>query len=96
MRVPEDSSDPVEQLKNPLVLHSSGPPSGNPPQRVAVVDGTLVFDRAAYDQTEAAELIGGVTRQHVAKMIRDGEIRAKRLGRRVVISAAEIARVVNG
>jgi excisionase family DNA binding protein len=56
--------------------------------------GSYEFDRAAYGQRDAAALLGDVTRQHVAKMVRDGDIRAVRLGRRVLIPATEIARLL--
>lgn len=57
-------------------------------------DGTVEFDRAAYDLAAAGEMLGGITRQYVAKMISTGELRCVRLGRRVLVPATEIARVL--
>lgn len=51
--------------------------------------------RVAYSQTEAAAILG-VTRQHIANSIAAGHIRAGHLGRRVLIPASEIARILNG
>ena len=47
--------------------------------------------RAAYGQSEVAARLG-VTRQSVARAIESGDLRAVRLGRRVLIPAAELAR----
>lgn len=61
---------------------------------VSIKVGPYEFDRAAYDQREAGKLLGGVTRQHIAAMERSGELRVVRLGRRVLIPATEIARLL--
>ena len=58
------------------------------------LDGTVEFDRAAYDLTATGEMLGGITRQYVAKMISSGQLRCVRLGRRVLVPADEIARVL--
>lgn len=56
----------------------------------------LILDgRAAYGQSETAAMIG-VTRQTVAAMIAAGDLRAVRVGRRVLIPAAEIVRLLGG
>jgi excisionase family DNA binding protein len=54
----------------------------------------IEFNRLAYSQSETAALLGGVTRQHVANLVARGEIRVVRLGRRPVIPATEIARLL--
>lgn len=61
----------------------------------AVTVGGLTFDRAAYGQEDTGQMLGGVTRQHIANMIEAGELRAIRLGRRVLIPASEIARLLS-
>ena len=81
-----------------LPLHGSpSRPAGPQHEPVSVIvypDGSWRFDRAAYNLTEAGQMLGGVTRQHVAAMIRTGELRAVRLGRRVVVPATELQRVL--
>lgn len=59
-----------------------------------VIAGGYQFDRAAYGQSEASRLLGGVTRQHLANMEKAGKLRTVRLGRRVLIPATEIARLL--
>lgn len=56
--------------------------------------GGLVFDRAAYSQSDAARMLGGVTRQHLSNMEKAGELQVVRLGRRVLVPATEIARLL--
>jgi excisionase family DNA binding protein len=59
----------------------------------AVADGAT--PRLAYSLTETAALLG-CTRQHVSNMVHAGEIRVAKLGRRVLVPAAELARVLSG
>lgn len=56
--------------------------------------GRYEFDQAAYRQSAAAVLLG-CTRQHVARMEKSGELRTVRLGRCVLVPAAEIARLLD-
>ena len=50
--------------------------------------------RAAYGQSEVAARLG-VTRQTIAKAVANGDLRVVRLGRRVLIPAAELARFLD-
>lgn len=69
------------------------------PSIPTVTNGTptdpLVQLRAAYSQNETAAMLG-VTRQHIARLIAADTIRAVRLGRRVLIPAVEIERLLGG
>lgn len=57
------------------------------------IDG-YTFDRAAYSLAAAAVMLGGVTRHHLSRLEKAGELRTIRLGGRVLVPAAEIARLV--
>lgn len=52
--------------------------------------------RAAYLLAEAAELLGGISRDSLYRMHRRGEIRFVKVGRRVLVPAEEIRRLVQG
>lgn len=62
-------------------------------EKMAEAETIAMPFRAAYGQTEAAQLLG-VTRQHLANMERLGQLRVVRLGRRVLIPADEINRLM--
>jgi|HigsolmetaAR202D_1030399.scaffolds.fasta_scaffold04796_10 excisionase family DNA binding protein len=51
--------------------------------------------RAAYPMQEAAELLG-VSRSHVYALAERGQLRLVRIGRRTVVPASEIARLLSG
>lgn len=59
--------------------------------------GTVVIDdstpRLAFSLTETAAMLG-CTRQHLANMVHAGEIRVAKLGRRVLVPAAELSRLL--
>lgn len=48
-----------------------------------------------HSASQTAEMLG-VSKAHVYRLIRSGEIRAVRLGKRVLIPAREIERLING
>lgn len=50
------------------------------------------MDRLFYSTTEAAQVLG-VSSQHVRDMIGRGEMKGTRLGRKILVSRAEIARL---
>jgi excisionase family DNA binding protein len=53
-----------------------------------------ILDRAAYPMEEARQLLGGLARSTLYAMEARGEIRVVRLGRRALIPADEIRRLV--
>lgn len=53
-------------------------------------------NRAAYPLDEARELLGGMSRQHLHNLAERGELRLVRLGRRVLVPASEINRLLEG
>lgn len=62
--------------------------------RGSVKIGAYEFDRASYSLAAAAVMLGGVTRHHLARLEKAGELRTIRLGSRVLVPAAEIARIL--
>lgn len=64
-----------------------------PTAKPVVTFGGYGFSKAAYPRTDAAAMFG-VTGQHLINMEKAGELRTIRLGRRVLIPAAEIARLL--
>lgn len=52
--------------------------------------------RAAYPLDEARQLLGGCSRTHLYNMRDRGEIRLVKLGRRTLVPADEIRRLVGG
>jgi excisionase family DNA binding protein len=50
--------------------------------------------RLLYPMPEAAELLGGITERKLRMMIVDKEIKCTRIGRRVFISAGQLAEYV--
>ncbi len=86
-------------LAGPWPAPNAEPPAIPMPERKvtgrAVTVGGWTFDRAAYTQVDTGRILGGVTRQHIANMIEEGELRAIRLGRRVLVPATEIARLLS-
>jgi excisionase family DNA binding protein len=53
-----------------------------------------MIERAAYPLREAARLLGGISRGSLYNMRDRGEIRFVKLGRRTLVPAAEIRRLV--
>lgn len=54
-----------------------------------------VPERAAYSIAETMQLLGGCSRGHIYNLIKRGELRVVHLGRRVLIPASEIKRLVD-
>lgn len=55
---------------------------------------TNAESRIAYGVRELAE-VTGLTSQHIHTMIRRGELKASKWGRRTLISAEEVNRILN-
>jgi excisionase family DNA binding protein len=55
-----------------------------------------VIERAAYPLTEAQALLGGISRGTLYNMRDRGEIRLVKLGRRTLVPADEIRRLIEG
>ncbi len=51
-------------------------------------------ERAAYPLNEASELLGGCSRGHLYNLESRGELRLVRIGRRVLVPASEIERLL--
>jgi excisionase family DNA binding protein len=49
----------------------------------------------AYNQSDARELLGGISRTTLYRLISGGKIRAVKIGRRLMIPSDEIERVVS-
>jgi len=55
--------------------------------------GAFSIERRAYSPEEVSEILG-VSKSHVWKMLRQNELRSTKLGRRRIISSAEIERIL--
>jgi excisionase family DNA binding protein len=62
--------------------------------KLSVTVGAYTFDQAAFSPAATGRLLG-CTRQHVAELERLGRLRVVRLGRKVLIPAAEIERLLS-
>lgn len=65
------------------------------PQATAEIPTTKADPATALTVADAARRLA-VSESHFWKMIKDGEVRAVKFGRRTIIPLAEILRVLNG
>jgi excisionase family DNA binding protein len=56
----------------------------------------VMTERAAYPVSEARELLGGISRSSLYRLIAAGQIRVVKLGSRTLVPASEIERLVGG